>query len=62
MNTRPTCRFALFALLSTLGSSSSAFAQPASLAQGLGELVETYESHNPKLSTVLKTHLTSSDI
>jgi len=41
--------------------SSSAFAQSASLAQGMNELVTLYEADSPKLASVLKQHVTASD-
>jgi subtilisin family serine protease len=61
MYTRPTCRLALLTLLAIFVSSSFAFAQPATLALGMGELVDMYESDNPKLASVLRQHLTSAE-
>ena len=45
----------LFFILATI----SAAAQTAALGRGLEQLVELYESGNPKLTQVLKTHLVS---
>src|SRR6185295_18752378 len=48
-------------LLSAFIASAPVYAQSARLAQGLNELVTLYESDSPKLASVLKQHLTSSD-
>src|SRR5262245_41079501 len=54
-------RIAHLLLLAFFVGSPSALAQTASLAQGLSEMVDMYESANPKLESVLKQHLTSND-
>src|SRR6266446_2614506 len=54
-------RLPALVVLSTLVASPSAYAQSASLAQGLDELVSMYEASNPKLVDILKQHLTSDE-
>ena len=51
----------LLLLLATVVSNGSAFAQSARLAQGLNELVTLYQLDNPKLASVMKRHLTTTD-
>jgi hypothetical protein len=46
-------------LLLALGSTAPTWAQSAALGRGLGQLVQLYESGNPKLSVALKPHITS---
>src|SRR5262245_59953581 len=54
---RRSARLPMLVLLSTFVVSASAFAQSASLAQGMNELVNLYESDNPKLPSVLMRHV-----
>ena len=58
---RLAARLFLLVLLATVVSNGSASAQSARLAQGLNELVALYQLGNPKLATVMKRHLTTTD-
>ena len=58
---RLAARLFLLLLLATVVSSGSASAQSARLAQGLNELVTLYQLDNPKLASVMKRHLTTTD-
>ena len=58
---RLAARLSFLVLLATVVSDGSAFAQSARLAQGLNELVALYELGNPKLASVMKRHLTTTD-
>jgi hypothetical protein len=49
-----------FLLLFILAAASPAWAQTAALGRGLEQLVQLYESGNPKLPDALKQHLTAS--
>jgi hypothetical protein len=49
-----------FLLLFMLAAASPAWAQTAALGRGLEQLVQLYESGNPKLPDALKQHLTAS--
>src|SRR5262245_38298801 len=52
-------RLPMLVLLSMFFANASALAQSASLAQGMRELLNLYESDSPKLSHVLAQHITS---